>query len=60
MLPGNLGLHDQALALHWARENARAFGGNPGRITVWGESSGAVSSAYLAISPLTRDLLQVS
>ena len=42
----NLGLHDQRLVLEWVQENARAFGGNPGNVTLVGLSAGAHSIGH--------------
>lgn len=55
---GNYGLLDQLQALRWVRENIEHFGGDPGRITVMGQSSGAVDICLLMASPLATGLLQ--
>ncbi|VDK57449.1 unnamed protein product [Anisakis simplex] len=52
----NLGLWDQTFALHWVKDNIRAFGGNPDNMTVFGQSAGAASVDMLCVSPHSRDL----
>jgi para-nitrobenzyl esterase len=54
----NLGVRDQAAALHWVRDNVAAFGGDPDRITVGGQSAGALSALYLALAPGTHGLIR--
>ncbi|GAA2066029.1 carboxylesterase family protein [Streptomyces albiaxialis] len=55
---GNLGLYDQLEALRWVRDHIAAYGGDPGNVTVFGQSAGALSARMLMEMPEARGLFR--
>ncbi|XP_011149322.1 venom carboxylesterase-6-like [Harpegnathos saltator] len=54
--PGNIGMKDQAQVIRWVHENIASFGGDPNRVTIFGESAGGASVHYHMMSPLSQGL----
>ena len=53
-VPGNAGIFDQIEALRWVQKHIKYFGGDPSRVTVFGESAGGSSVALLMLAPQAR------
>lgn len=53
---GNYGVMDMIAALRWVKRNIRAFGGDPERVTIFGQSAGSTGVGYMMMSPLARGL----
>nr|XP_027216595.1 cholinesterase 1-like [Penaeus vannamei]XP_027216596.1 cholinesterase 1-like [Penaeus vannamei] len=57
-LPGNLGLKDQAMALRWVQDNIRDLGGDPDKVTIFGQNAGGAAVHYHMLSPMSSGLFQ--
>ncbi len=55
---GNYGLQDQISALRWVHRNIKAFGGDPKKVTIMGESAGAMSVQNLVLTPMAKGLFR--
>ena len=56
--PGNFGMLDQVAALQWVKENVENFGGDPGKVTIFGLSAGGTSVSLHLLSPMSEGLFQ--
>ncbi|KAJ8955012.1 hypothetical protein NQ318_000444 [Aromia moschata] len=60
LIPGNAGLKDQNMALQWVQKNIEYFGGDPEKVTIFGESAGASSVGYQILSPKSEGLFRAA
>nr|XP_022901990.1 venom carboxylesterase-6-like [Onthophagus taurus] len=58
IVPGNMGMKDQVMALKWIKKNIKSFGGNPNSVTITGLSAGGASVHYHYLSKLSKGLFQ--
>jgi len=59
-VPGNFGIYDQTMALQWIQNVISSFGGDPTKVTIWGQSAGGTSVACHLISPASKDLMSAA
>ncbi|KAG5867332.1 hypothetical protein JTB14_023061 [Gonioctena quinquepunctata] len=59
-IPGNYGLKDQQMGLKWVQENIRYFGGDPKKVTIFGQSAGASGVAYQIMSKKSEGLFRAA
>ena len=59
VVPGNNGLKDQVMALRWVQQNIAHFGGDPGNVTIFGNSSGGACVHYHMLSPMSEGKIPI-